>query len=180
VKIDVSSQAFAQPRERIFALLMDPGVLSRLLPGVEKFEARGPDQYEVVVRLGVGAIRGTYTGKVALTEVQPPESFRLVGDAKGGPGWAKGQATLTLAAEGAGVRIVARGDVQVGGAIATVGQRMLEGVAKSMANEFFQSLERELAGQAAAKVSASGFGLRVLLDLIRRFFAWLFGRSGTD
>lgn len=177
MKIDVSSQPFAQPRERIFTLLLDPAVLARLLPGVEKLEETGPNQYAVVVKLGVGAIRGTYTGKVALSEVRPPESFRLAGEAKGGPGFAKGQATLTLTAEDAGARIRASGDVQVGGAIATVGQRMLEGVAKSMANEFFQSLERELAGRAPAQTSATGFGLRVLLDLVRRFFAWLFGRA---
>jgi carbon monoxide dehydrogenase subunit G len=168
---------FAHPRERIFALLLDPAVLSRLLPGVEKLEPTGPDQYSVVVQLGVGAIRGTYTGKVALTDLRPPESFRLVGDAKGGPGWAKGQATLSLLAEAEGARIVARGEAQIGGAIATVGQRMLEGVTKSMANEFFQSLERELAGQAVEKVSASGFGLRVLLDLIRRYSR---GCSGAE
>jgi carbon monoxide dehydrogenase subunit G len=179
VKIEVASQPFTQPRERIFALLLDPAVLARLLPGVEKLEETGPNQYAVVVKLGVGAIRGTYTGKVALSEVQAPESFRISGEAKGGPGFAKGQATLTLVAEDAGARIRASGDVQVGGAIATVGQRMLDGVAKSMANEFFQSLGRELAGQAVAKVSASGFGFRVLLDLLRRLFARLFGRGGA-
>jgi len=179
VKIEVSSHAFAHSRERIYALLLDPSVLARLLPGVEKLAATGPDQYDVVVQLGVGAIRGTYTGKVALTDLHPPESFRLVGEAKGGPGWAKGQATLSLAAEGEGTRVVARGEAQIGGAIATVGQRMVEGVAKSMAHEFFQSLDRELAGQAPVRVSASGFGFRVLLDLVRRFFARLFGRGGS-
>ena len=178
MKIEVSSHAFAHPREQIWGLLLDPAVLARLLPGVEKLEATGPDQYAVVVKLGVGAIRGSYTGKVALTDLHPPESFRLAGEAKGGPGWAKGQATLSLLSEGAGARVLARGDVQIGGAIATAGQRMLEGVVKSMAHQFFQSIDRELAGQAVDKVSVSGFGLRVLLDLIRRFFARLFGRGG--
>jgi len=182
VKIEVSSRELAYGREQIWQRLLDPAVLARLLPGVEKLEATGPEQYAVAVQLGVGAIRGRYTGTVALTELRPPESYRLVGEAKGGPGWAKGQATLNLVAEGAGTRIVAKGDVQIGGAIASVGQRMLEGVAKSMANEFFQSLERELAGQAAGvaaqPVSTSGFGFRVLLDLIRRFVARLFGRGG--
>ena len=89
MKIEVSSHAFAHPRERIWQLLLDPAVLSRLLPGVEKFEATGPDTYAVVVALGVGAVRGTYTGKVQLTDLRPPESYRLVGDAKGGPGFAK-------------------------------------------------------------------------------------------
>lgn len=179
MKIEVTSHELPYPRERIWAVLLDPSVLARLLPGVEKFEATGPDQYAVVVKLGVGAVRGTYTGKVALTDQRPPESYRLVGEAKGAPGFAKGSATLALASAGAGTRITASGDVQIGGAIATVGQRMLEGVAKSMANEFFQSLERELAGHAVAKVSASGFGFRVLLDLVRRFFARLLGRGGA-
>jgi carbon monoxide dehydrogenase subunit G len=181
VRIEVSSHELAHQRERIWALLLDPTVLARLLPGVEKLEPTGADQYALVVKLGVGAVRGTYTGKVQLADQRPPESYRLVGEAKGGPGWAKGSATLTLLAEGTGTRIVANGDVQIGGAIASVGQRMLEGVAKSMANELFQSIERELAGQAqgeaAQKVSATGFGFRVLLDLLRRFFARLFGRG---
>jgi carbon monoxide dehydrogenase subunit G len=178
VKVDVSSQLLAWPRERIWQLLLDPSVLARLLPGVEKLEATAPDQYAVVVKMGVGAVRGTYTGKVQLTDQRPPESYRLVGEAKGGPGWAKGSATLTLVPEGAGTRIVAKGDAQIGGPVASVGQRMMEGVARSMANEFFQSIERELRGEAAEKVSASGFGVRVLVDLIRRFFARLFGRGG--
>jgi hypothetical protein len=176
VKIDVSSHAFDRPREEVFPLLVDPAVLARLLPGVEKLEETAPNQYAVAVKLGVGAIRGSYTGKVELLDVAAPERFRLRGEAKGGPGFAKGQATLTLRAEDAGTRIHASADLQVGGAIATVGQRMLEGVAKSMANEFFQSLERELAGHAPAKTSAAGFGWRVFLDLVRRFFARLFGR----
>jgi hypothetical protein len=184
VKIEVSSQPLAWPREQIWPLLLDPVVPARLLPGVEKLEATGPDQYALVVQLGVGAIRGTYTGKVALSELVPPESFRLSGEAKGTPGFAKGGATLRLVPEGEGTRILAAGDAQIGGAIASVGQRMIDGVAKSMAREFFQSLERELAaraqGETAAPVSAGGFGLRVLLDLIRCFFARLFGRSGPS
>jgi carbon monoxide dehydrogenase subunit G len=154
-------------------------VLSRLLPGIEKFDEVGKDQYAVVVKMGVGAVRGTYTGRVALVDQRPPESYRLVGEAKGTPGWAKGEAVMTLVAEGTGTRVIARGDAQIGGAIAGVGQRMMEGVAKSMAREFFQSIDRELQGVRVEKVSASAFGLRVLLDLIRQFFSRLFGRGGA-
>lgn len=179
MKVEVSSDVFAHPRERVWALLQDPSVLSRLLPGVEKFEAVGKDQYAIAVKLGVGAVRGSYTGKVELTDQHPPESYRLVGEAKGGPGWAKGSATMTLLEEGAGTRLVARGDAQIGGAIAGVGQRMVEGVAKSMAREFFSSIDRELQGRQVERTSVSGFSLRVLLDLIRRFFARLFGRGDS-
>jgi carbon monoxide dehydrogenase subunit G len=177
VKLEVSSDVLPHPRERVWALLQDPGVLARLLPGVEKLEPLGQDRYALAVKLGVGAVRGSYEGKVELTDQRPPESYRLVGEAKGGPGWAKGSATMTLLAESGGTRLVARGDAQIGGAVAGVGQRMMEGVAKSMAREFFASIDRELQGHGVAKTSASGFGLRVLLDLIRRFFARLFGRG---
>jgi carbon monoxide dehydrogenase subunit G len=179
VKLEVSSDVLPHPRERVWALLQDPGVLARLLPGVEKLEPLGQDRYALAVKLGVGAVRGSYEGKVELTDQRPPESYRLVGEAKGGPGWAKGSATMTLLEEGGGTRLVARGDAQIGGAVAGVGQRMMEGVAKSMAREFFASIDRELAGLGVEKTSASGFGLRVLLDLIRRFFARLFGRGGS-
>lgn len=179
MKLEVSSDVLPHPRERVWALLQDPSALARLLPGVEKLEPLGQDRYALAVKLGVGAVRGRYEGKVELTDQRPPESYRLVGEAKGGPGWAKGSASMTLLAEGAGTRLVARGDAQIGGAIAGVGQRMVEGVAKSMAREFFASIDRELSGRGAASTSASGFGLRVLLDLIRRLFARLFGKSGS-
>jgi len=170
VKIEVASEVLAHPRERVWALLQDPGALARLLPGVEKLEVVGPDRFALAVKLGVGAVRGTYTGHVELTDQRPPESYRLVGEAKGGPGFAKGSAQMTLVEEGAGTRLVARGDVQVGGPVASVGQRMMEGVAKSMAREFFQSVDRELTGRTVERTSVSGFGWRVLLDLLRR--AW--------
>ncbi len=176
MKLEVSSEVLPAPRERVWALLQDPGVLARLLPGVEKLEATGPDEYAVVVKLGVGAVRGTYTGRVALRDLEPPERYRLEGEAKGGPGWARGSATVTLAAQGGGTRLVAAGDAQIGGALAGVGQRMIEGVARSMAREFFQSIGRELEGAAVERTSASGFGWRVFLDLVRGFFARLFGR----
>jgi carbon monoxide dehydrogenase subunit G len=176
VKLEVKSEVLAAPRERVWALLQDPGVLARLLPGVEKLEPIGPDEYSVVVKLGVGAVRGTYSGRVALRDLEPPERYRLEGDAKGGPGWAKGSATMTLEEQEGGTRLVAAGDAQIGGALAGVGQRMIEGVAKSMAREFFQSVGRELEGAPARSTSVSGFGWRVFLDLVRGFFARLFGR----
>jgi hypothetical protein len=179
VKLEVSSPVLPHPRERVWALLQDPSVLARLLPGVERLEPLGQDRYALAVKLGVGAVRGSYEGKVELTDQRPPESYRLVGEAKGGPGWAKGSATMTLVEEGGGTRLVARGDAQIGGAVAGVGQRMMEGVAKSMAREFFSSIDRELQGRQVEETTASGFGLRVLLDLIRRFFARLFGRGAS-
>jgi uncharacterized protein len=135
------------PRSRVWQLLLDPEVLSRLLPGVQKFETKGPDKYAVVVKLGVPSVRGTYTGSVEIFDKNEPSSYRLRGEGKGTPGWARGEAEMVLVEEAGGTRVTAKGKAQVGGTIAGVGQRMIEGVAKGTAREFFESVERELRGE---------------------------------
>lgn len=170
MKIAVQSGEIKHDRERIYEALLDPSVLSRLLPGVEKFEEVGPDTYDVIVKLGVGAIRGNYTGRVELADQKPPESYRLKGEAKGGPGWAKGYALFTLVpGDEGGTILKVAADAQVGGAIAGVGQRMMEGVAKTMMREFFDALSRELEGTKQNN-TALGFGWRVFVGMIRDFF----------
>ncbi len=176
MKLDLSSDVMPYPPQQVWNLLLDPSVLSRLLPGVEKFDSVGPDRYEVVVKLGVGAVRGTYNGKVEIAEQKPPSSYRLRGEGKGAPGWAKGDVLFSLIPENGGTRVNAKADAQIGGAIAGVGQRMIEGVAKSMAREFFAAVERELSGQKV-QVTAAGMGFRLFLRIIRDFFASLFGRK---
>jgi uncharacterized protein len=138
------------PVERVWDVLLDPEVLKRALPGIEKLEATAPDTFAVVMNLGVAAVKGRYTGTLSITDKRPPSSYRLQGEGKGAPGWTKGQAVLTLTSEGSGTRVVAKGDAQVGGTIAGVGQRMMEGVAKSMGRDFFAALERILAGEGSA------------------------------
>lgn len=177
MKVEVESAVLPHPREEVWRVLLDPEALARLLPGVERFETVAEDDYAVVVKLGVGAVRGTYTGRVRLADRQPPERYRLEGEAKGAPGWAKGEAVMNLLAVDGGTRIVASGQARVGGAIAGVGQRMMEGVAQSMARAFFASVDRELAGRQPEPVTAAGFGWRVLLDVVRSFFARLLGRG---
>ena len=176
MKLEIASEVLPHPPQQVWNLLLDPSVLSRLLPGVEKFDAVGPDSYEVLVKLGVGAVRGTYSGKVQLTDQQPPTSYKLKGEGKGAPGWAKGEVLFSLIPEAGGTKVHAKADAQIGGAIAGVGQRMIEGVAKSMAREFFSAVGRELAGQKV-EVSQAGMGFRLLIRIVRDFFAWIFGRG---
>ena len=175
MKLEITSEPFPHPPERVWDLLLDPEVLARLLPGIEKFEAVGPDKYDVKVKLGVGAVRGTYDGKVELADKKPPTSYLLRGEGRGAPGWAKGEALMTLLPEAGGTRLRATANAQIGGAIAGVGQRMIEGVAKSMAREFFASIDRELAGKKQT-TSTVGFSFRLIIRIIRDFFASLFGR----
>ena len=179
MKLDITSDPFAHPPQRVWDLLLDPQVLSKLLPGVEKFEEVGPDQYAVVVKMGVGAVRGVYTGKITLAEKNPPSNYRLRGEGKGAPGWAKGDVLMTLIPENGGTRVRAQADAQIGGAIAGVGQRMIEGVAKSMAREFFAAIDRELAGRKQP-TTAVGFSFRLILRIVRDFFASLFGRRSDS
>ena len=177
MKLELKSPEFPHPREQVYAALVDPVVLARLLPGVEKFTETETDKYEVVVKLGVGAIKGSYQGNVEIFDRTPPEGYKLRGEAKGGPGWARGEAQFQLeASETGGTRVIAAADTQVGGAIAGVGQRMMEGVAKSMAQEFFVAVGRELEGQAP-QAQPLGFGLRVFWRTVRAFFAKLLSGS---
>jgi uncharacterized protein len=174
MKVEVS-HLLAYPRDRVWDVLLEPEVLARVMPGVEKFEEVGPEKYAVAMKLGVPAVRGTYTGSVQILDKKKPDSYRLRGEGKGTPGWAKGEVLMTLAAEGAGTRVTANGQAQIGGTIAGVGQRMMEGVAKAMAREFFESIDREMQGHRE-KVTAFRFSLRLVAGMVASFIRRLFGR----
>ncbi len=174
MRVEVS-HLLAYPRDRVWDVLLDPDVLARVMPGVEKFEETGPEQYALSMKLGVPAVRGSYTGKVQIVDKHQPDSYRLRGEGKGGPGWAKGDVLMTLASEGAGTRVTAQGNAQIGGTIAGVGQRMMEGVAKAMAREFFESIDRELQGRKE-KVTTFRFSIRLMAGIVANFFRRLFGR----
>src|SRR5262245_10829929 len=117
-------------RERVFKALTDPEVLQRCIPGSERLEKIGENAYSASLRAGVGSIKGAFTGNVRLEDIQPPGHFRMILEGKGQPGFLKGSGDVDLD-ERDGVTVVTyRGDVQVGGTIASVGQRMLQGAAK--------------------------------------------------
>ncbi len=174
MKVEVS-HLLPYPRDRIWDVLLDPEVLARVMPGVEKFEEVGPEKYAVSMKLGVPAVRGSYTGSVQIVDKHEPDSYRLRGEGKGAPGWAKGEVLMTLAPEGTGTRVTAKGQAQIGGTIAGVGQRMMEGVAKAMAREFFESIDRELQGRRE-KVTTFRFSLRLVAGMVASFIRRLFGR----
>lgn len=137
---------FPAATERVYALLLDPQVLAGCIPGCERLEAVGEDQYEATVKVGVGAVRGTYKGQVQLVDKVPNERFRMLVQGRGGPGFIKGEATVALVAAGedaCDVQVVADG--QVGGMIAGVAQRLLGGVATMMMNQFFECLRGKAA-----------------------------------
>ena len=165
------------PRQQVWDIMLDTSVLARVMPGVEKFEPIGEDRFSVLIKLGVPTVKGTYSGTVEIVDKQPPNSYRLRGEGKGAPGWAKGEALMTLVDEAGGTRVTANAQAQVGGTIAGVGQRMMEGVTKAMLREMFGSFERELQGQKQEQPSAAAFGFRLFLGMVRAFLQRMFGRG---
>jgi len=137
------TQKLQVPRERVYAALTDPQVLQRCIPGCESLEKTGDDAYAVTIKAGVGMIKGTFKGNVRLEDMRAPEHYRIVVDGKGGPGFVKGSGDFDLEENEGATLIKYTGEMQVGGAIAGIGQRMIEGAAKMMASRFFNTLETE-------------------------------------
>jgi hypothetical protein len=125
-------------RQRVWDAFLDPERLRQAIPGCERLEAVGDDEYKATMKIGVAAVKGTFEGKVKLADKQPPQRYRMTVEGSGGPGFIRGEAVMTLA-DGldGGTTISYTADVQVGGLIAGVGQRMLGGVSKMMADQFF-------------------------------------------
>jgi uncharacterized protein len=139
------------PRDRVWAALNDPAVLVRTIPGCQQLEQVGPDAYRATVTAGVASIKGTYSGDVRLSDQAEPDSFMLHAAGAGAPGTVSADVRVTLAeADGGATRLDYDADAVVGGVIGGVGQRMLAGVAKKTAGEFFSAVDDVLTGRAAA------------------------------
>jgi carbon monoxide dehydrogenase subunit G len=134
--------------EQVWELMLSAEALTKCVPGCEKLDAIGEDQYEAVMKVGVGAIRGTYKGKISVQEKQPPTRYKLVVEGSGNAGFVRGHANIELASQGDGTTLVSVvGESQVGGPVAGVGQRMLGGVAKMQMNSFFECMQKQLAAK---------------------------------
>jgi carbon monoxide dehydrogenase subunit G len=132
------------PRQKVWDAFLDPKVLKQAIPGCEKLEAAGPDEYKATMKAGVGGVKGTFEGKVRLSDKNPPESYKLAVEGSGGPGFIRGETVITLTDSGSGTKVSYTADLQVGGLIASVGQRMLGGVSKMMADKFFTRMSELL------------------------------------
>ena len=128
------------PRQKVWDAFLDPRQLKKAIPGCEKLEALGADEFKATLKIGVAAVKGTFEGKVRLSDRQKPDSYRLAAEGSGGPGFVKADTVITLTDIEGGTRVSYSADVQVGGLIAGVGQRMLGGVSKMMADQFFNKM----------------------------------------
>jgi carbon monoxide dehydrogenase subunit G len=134
-------------RDRVFEALCDPAILRRSIPGCESMTPTGPhapDTYDVALRIGIAGLKGSYNGRAAIREKQPPDSLTLGFEGKGAPGFVRGSAVIVLSDLNGGTRVACEADVQVGGVIATVGSRLIEAAAKKLAGDFFRQVSSEL------------------------------------
>jgi carbon monoxide dehydrogenase subunit G len=153
VNLDGSAVLHAEP-EKVWSVITDPAVLARTIPGCETLEQVGDDEYKMNVTVGVGAIRGTYAGEVRLSDKQHPSSYVMHASGAGGPGNVRAKVTINLEPSAEGTTLTYSADAVVGGAVAGVGQRMMTGVAKRMAGQFFKAIDNELTG-AVVPISAA-------------------------
>ena len=136
---------FAKPPQAVWDALMNPDVLAGCIPGCRSIEPGGPGRYRAVATVRVGPVSGQYTATVALTDLDPPNSYTMNVEGSGNLGFANGTSTVTLTPDSGGGTIVhVEADTQVGGAVARVGQRMMGSVAKGMLDRFFGCLSESV------------------------------------
>ncbi len=137
------SHTINAPRTRVYESLIDPEVLQQCIPGCESLQRTTEDTYAMTIRAGVGSIKGLFNGTVRMEDLREPEHYRLVIDGKGRTGFLKGSGDLDLNEEGETTGIKYSGEMQVGGVLASVGQRMVLSAARMMASQFFAALEEQ-------------------------------------
>ena len=124
-------------------LLLNTDVLSRAMPGCEALVPIGPDEYEMKMKIAISSIQGLFAGKVRIADKNPPASYRLIIEGQGKLGFLRGSGLLKLAADGGQTLVNYTGDVQIGGLVASVGERMLDMTGKMMIKRFFSALVKE-------------------------------------
>ncbi len=135
----------AVPREQAYALLQDPVVLAKCMPGTDHLDKIGDDEYEMKMKMAIASFSGLFSGKVKIVDAHPPQSFRLLVEGSGKVGFLKGQGLLTLAPLAGSTEIKYDGDVNVGGTIAAVGQRLIDTTSKMIIKKFFEKFSEAAA-----------------------------------
>ena len=146
----IGEQVLALPRERVWDALNDPGILKRCLPGCDLFEREDDKRFKVGMTATVGPVKARFNGKLTLSDLDPPTSYGLSFEGSGGAaGFGKGDARVMLAdADGGGTQLTYTVHAQVGGKLAQIGSRLIDGVARKMADEFFGRFAKAVSSAA--------------------------------
>jgi len=142
------SDRIAAPKEAVWAALNDPAVLQQCIPGCQKLEKVSDNEMTATVTLKVGPVKASFSGKVTLSDIDAPNSYRITGEGTGGvAGFAKGGANVRLEQDADGTMLHYDVDAQIGGKIAQLGSRLIDSTAKKLAGEFFTKFGSVVAGQ---------------------------------
>ena len=132
------SQRIPASKEKVGAALNNPDILKQCIPGCQSLEITAPNEMTATVVLKVGPVKATFGGKVTLSDLDPPNSYRISGEGSGGiAGFAKGGAVVALTDKDGGTLLTYNVEAQIGGKLAQLGQRLIAGAAKKMADDFF-------------------------------------------
>jgi uncharacterized protein len=141
---------FQATRDEVWSALNDPEVLARTIPGCQRLDQVGPDEYESTLKIGLQAVRGVYSGRVKIYDQQAPESYKLSVDGKGSNGFLKGSGGLVLREADGVTTLEYQGDAQIGGTIASVGQRLIDGAAKTLIGQSLKALQGHIEARRTA------------------------------
>ena len=145
------------PRQKVWEALNDTAILQQAIPGCESLEKTSDTEMKASVRMRVGPVSAKFGGKVTLSDFDPPNSYRISGEGQGGAaGFAKGGAVVKLAEDGSDTILTYAADAQVGGKIAQVGARLIEGTAKKLADEFFSKFAELVGGSPEPQPQSVG------------------------
>ena len=147
MKLD-GSYIIEASKEEVWAAMNDPEILEKAIPGCESLEKISDTEFTAVVKAKIGPVKATFTGEVKLEDLNPPNSYRLVGEGKGGiAGFASGAADVTLTDHPEGTELTYEVDAQVGGKIAQIGSRLVGGAAKKLSDQFFSRFAAAINGE---------------------------------
>ena len=156
-------------RERVWEALNDPEILKKSIPGCSALEVVGDNSFAATVTAKVGPVKANFQGQVTLSDIDPPNGYTIQGEGKGGPaGFAKGGAKVTLEPDGDGSVLRYEGEANVGGKLAQIGSRLIDGTAKKLSGEFFDTFaklaEEEEKGDETSTTLAATDALPVNVD----------------
>jgi len=136
-------------RETVWTKLNDPEVLKACIPGCEQLDKTSGTEFSAIATIKVGPVKARWKGKVRLSDLDPPNSYRISGEGEGGvAGFAKGGAKVSLAEHNGGTLLTYDVEAQIGGKLAQLGQRLINGAAKKTADDFFQKFAAAVAGNS--------------------------------
>ena len=149
-------QLIPLPQQRVWESLNDPGILKACIPGCESIEKVSDTEYKVVMTAAIGPVKAKFNGKLLLADLNPPHSYSIAFEGTGGAaGFGKGAAQVSLLPEGNGTRLSYKATASVGGKLAQIGSRLIDGVAKKMSDDFFARFNTTVAPAAAIEAAPS-------------------------